>query len=164
MNKYITILVLTIILVLNTNKAFSEKISIQEDPQNELGLLFTAKKIEGAKKLIQDGKYEEAKKILKESSEWLTTGTEYHYSLYKVLTKQQNTLETQKSKIEKAHALDWGKVRDEAYFLLATILIKEKNFKEALKLLIEVINSEPDSQLGHNAYKTLQDLKFSDKP
>ena len=139
----------------------NEPKSIQEDTSNELGLIYSSKKLEEASGLIQKGDFLEAEKLLLGIKEWLTDATEYHYQLFQILSKRAKTVNP--SKVEKAHALDFGQLRDQCYFLLAKIYIGENKLKEAVKLLTEIIKSQSDSNLGLEAYKTLQEIKFSDK-
>ena len=137
-------------------------VSIQEDPKNELGLINSVKKLELVSSLIDEGKIQEAQKILLETKEWLTNAADHHYKLSQALSEYSQTSEA--SKIEKAHALDFAKVRDQSFFLLAKVYIMQNKLKEAVELLIEIIKSQPDSELAKKAYKTLQEIKFSDKP
>ena len=81
--------------------------------------------------------------------------------MFQVLSKKTKTITA--SKVEKAHALDFGQLRDQSYFLLAKVYIGQNKLKEAVKLLTEIIKSQSDSNLGLEAYKTLQEIKFSDK-
>jgi thioredoxin-like negative regulator of GroEL len=146
------------------NLAPAEKkayVSVQENPENRLGLIYSVKKLDEARKLIEDGDYEEAEKILIDAKNWLTDITESHYDLFQTFSKQQKNSEL--AKIEKAHAIDFGHVRDQAYFLLAKAYIGENKLKGAVSLLVEIIKSQSGSILAEQAYKTLQEIKFSDK-
>ncbi|MBI3590113.1 MAG: hypothetical protein HY094_01890 [Candidatus Melainabacteria bacterium] len=136
-------------------------VSVQEDSQNQLGLIYSVKKIEEASTLIRDGNIQEAEKTLLSIKNWLTEATDFHYSLFQALSKHSKTLF--ESKIEKAHALDFAQVRDQSYFLLAKVYIIQNKFKDAVKLLVEIVKSQPDSALAREAYKALQEIKFSDK-
>ena len=136
-------------------------VSIQEEENNFLGLVYSAAKIEEAKILINDKNYADAEKTLKEVNDWLISATELHYNLHKVFTTQKNKIT--ESKIEKAHALDFGKLRDESYLLLAQVYILQNKIKEAVPLLAEIIKSQIGKPLGEEAYNLLQTIKFSDK-
>lgn len=135
--------------------------SVQEDPKNILGLTHWAKKIEDANILFNEGKYSEAEKLLLPVNDWLTSSAEYHYSLFHSLSKDNKTFPN--SKIEKAHALDYARIRDKSSFLLAKTYIKLNKSNLALKLLVEIVKSQADSELGEDAYKLLQEIGFSDK-
>ena len=136
-------------------------LSVQEDFDNSLGLIFSVKKIEEANNLLAEGKIDEAEKKLNEIKGWLINATDYHYNLYQVINKNNKT--QQAAKIEKAHALDFANLRDQAFYLLAKIYISQNKLKEATKLLIEIVKSQSESELGNNAYKTLLEIKFSDQ-
>ncbi len=138
-----------------------ETISIQEDPTNELGLIYSVKKIEEAKKLIETNSFQEAEQLLIQINDWLISSSEYHYELFQTFSK--NYKEQDKSKLEKAHALDFANLRDQCYFLLAKTYISQSKTKPAIKLLVDIIKSQPDSELSLKAYKLIQDIKFSDK-
>ncbi len=135
-------------------------LSVQEDPQNQLGLIYSVKKIEEATNLFNEGKIDEAEKKLNEIKNWLIDATDLHYKLHQTLSKNSKTLD--KAKVEKAHALDFGNLRDQAFYLLAKIYINQNKLKDAVKMLTEVVQSQPESELGRNAYKTLIEIKFSD--
>ena len=139
----------------------NQPVSVQEDPQNQLGLIYTVKKLDEARKLIEEGNYGEAEKLLIEAKIWLIDATEFHYNLFQAFNKQQKNIGL--AKIEKAHAADFGHARDQAYFLLAKAYIGENKLREAAALLVEIIKSQNGTILSEQAYKTLQEIKFSDK-
>ena len=149
---------------LDTDKNLNstEIISVQEDSQNKIGLIYTVKKLEEGKKLIEEGNYIEAEKILLDAKNWLTDATEFHYNLFQLYNRQQKNIHL--AKIEKAHAADFGHARDQAYFLLAKAYIGQNKLREAVALLVEIIKSQNGTMLSEQAYKTLQGIKFSDKP
>ena len=136
-------------------------ISVQEEENNPLGLVYSAKKIEEAKLLIEENNFPEAENILKETSDWLTSATELHYTLHKTLSTQKNRFT--EAKFEKAHALDFGRLRDESYILLAKVYFSENKLKESVSLLTEVVKSQIGQPLGDEAFRILQRIKFSDK-
>ena len=145
----------------NQEPNVNQLVSVQEDPKNQLGLIYTVKKLDEARKLIEEGNYGDAQKILIEAKDWLTDATEFHYNLFQTFSKQQKN--SGLAKIEKAHANDFGNLRDQAYFLLAKAYIGENKLRKAASLLIEIIKSQNGSVLSEQAYKTLQEIKFSDK-
>ncbi len=145
----------------NTKSSSSSIVSVQEDPNNKLGLISIIRKIEEASTLLKEGKINEAEKILLTTKSWLTDFSNYHYDLYEILKKQPKTISA--SKIEKAHALDFARVRDQSNFLLARVYIIQNKLKEAVDLLIQIIKSQPGSDLANESYKVLQGIKFSDK-
>lgn len=140
-------------------------VSIQEDIQNPLGLIYSSKKIEEGLKLLSEEKFQEAQNILKPIKDWLKNATEYHYALYQIFqneSKKSLKANTQ-IQIEKAHALDFGNLRDRISLLLAKAYIGQKKLKEAIEELVEIIKSQPNTELGKKAYELLLDIKFSDK-
>ncbi len=156
------VLTSSIYLHAESNKK-NNPVSVQEDPENSIGLLYSVKKIESATNLLKENKVDEAEKLLIPTRDWLTETTEHHYILYQTFNNQgKNQSLLKSSKIEKAHALDFGNLRDQANYLLAKIYIAKSNYKEAIKLLINIIKSQPNTDLGKDAYKTLQEIKFSD--
>ena len=138
-----------------------QPLSVQEDTENQLGLIFSVKKIEEANILFGEGKIDEAEKKLNEIKNWLINATDYHYNLHQIFNKNNRT--QQAAKIEKAHALDFGNLRDQAFYLLAKIYISQNKLKDAAKMLTEIVKSQPESELGKSAYKTLIEIKFSDQ-
>jgi len=136
-------------------------VSVQENPNNKLGLIYAVKKIEEASVLVKEEKISEAEKILLATKNLLTDFSNYHYDLYEVFKKQPKTISI--GKIEKAHALDFARVRDQSTFLLARVYIVQNKLKEAVDLLVQIIKSQPGSELANEAYKLLQEIKFSDK-
>lgn len=139
------------------------KISVQEDSENKLGLIYSSKKLEEATQLLKEGRFHEAEKIINSTKDWLMEATESHYHLYQALSKQEKDPQIAKSsKIEKAHALDFGQLRDQSYYILAKAYIGQEKSKEAIKPLLSIIKSQPNTNLGKEAYKLLQEIKFSD--
>lgn len=167
MLKILLAIVLTITFVFYHGISCSQEadlakpISVQEDTKNKLGLIYSVKKLEQASSLIKEGKINDAEKILLGAKEWLTQAADLHFELFQPLSKNFKTIS--ESKIEKAHALDFARVRDQTYYLLARVYILQNKHASAVKLLVEVIKSQPDSELAYEAYKTLQEIKFSDK-
>ena len=178
MNKLILVLVFTASMVLLTNKTYislaqdeiktaekpkEEKISVQEDPENKLGLIYSSKKLEEATQLLKEGKFSEAEKLINNTKDWLIEATETHYHLYQALGKQEKDSKiTEASKIEKAHALDFGQLRDQSYYILAKAYIGQNKEKEAIKPLLNILKSQANTGLGKEAYKLLNEIKFSD--
>ena len=160
--NYITI-VFTGILFLSSLPVLAQNnfVSVQEDPKNTLGLIYSIKQIEQASVLLKDGKTEDAEKLLLSVKDWLTDASENHYTLSQSFSKNQK--KTKSAKLEKAHALDFANARDGCYLLLAKIYISQKKIKEAVPLLVEIVSSQLDTEIGNNAYKLLQEIKFSDK-
>ncbi|OGI19087.1 MAG: hypothetical protein A3B68_07780 [Candidatus Melainabacteria bacterium RIFCSPHIGHO2_02_FULL_34_12] len=136
-------------------------LSVHEDPINQLGLIHSANQIKEAEILLNEGKINEAEKIINEINDWLSDATKYHFDLFQILSKDVKT--SNASKIEKAHTIDFGNLRDESSVLFAKILIKKGKQKDAVGILVKVMKSQSDSELGKKAYKMLQGIKFSDR-
>jgi thioredoxin-like negative regulator of GroEL len=136
-------------------------VSVQDDPKNTLGLIYSIKQIEQASGLLKEGKTEDAEKILLNVKGWLTGASENHYKLFQAFSKNQK--KSKSAKLEKAHALDFANARDRCYFLLAKIYIGQKKIKDAVGLLVDIVSSQSDTEIGNSAYKLLQEIKFSDK-
>lgn len=135
-------------------------ITVQEDPSNKLGLLHARTNLEKATKHLEAGEVEKAEKILLTVSEDLTKRTENHFDLYQIYSKNIKTID--RGRIEKAYAKDFGTLRDHSFFLLAQVHIVKNKLPEASELLVEIIKSQSTSELGENAYKKLQEIRFSD--
>lgn len=175
MNNIKHLLVFTTIAMLITSKTYTcfaeseeekdkkQNISVQEDLNNKLGLIYSSKKLEEATELLKEGKFNEAEKLINSTKDWLIEATETHYNLYQALNKQEKDLNIlERSKIEKAHALDFGQLRDQSYYILAKAYIGQNKEKEAIKPLLNIIKSQSSTELGKEAYKLLHEIKFSD--
>ena len=127
-NNYITI-VFTVVVCFSSLIAFAENVnlvSVQDDPKNTLGLIYSIKQIEQASTLLKDGKTEDAEKLLLGVKNWLTDASENHYKLFQTFSKNQK--KTKSAKLEKAHALDFANARDRCYFL--------RNFQHQTHLIL----------------------------
>lgn len=135
--------------------------SLISDPQNKLGLAYPYIQLEQSKELLKKKDIAGAKAIVEPLSEWLTKLTEYHIELFKKL----NSIDTAKNQaqIEKRLALDSALLRDKAYYQLALIYLGENNEKDAIKYFLEVIKSQPQTELGMKSYEILQQIGFTEK-
>lgn len=135
--------------------------SLLADPNNKLGLAYPFKKLEDSKNFLKKKDISGAKAIVEPLSEWLTHLTEYHIELFKKL----NGIDTAKNQaqVEKRLALDSALLRDKAYYQLALIYLAENKEREAVKYLIEVIKSQPKTELGMKSYEILQQIGFTEK-
>ena len=131
------------------------------DPNNKLGLAYPYMQLEKSKEYLKNKDITNAKAIVKPMTEWLTELTEYHIQLFKKL----NNIETAKNQaqVEKRIALDSALLRDKAYYQYALIHLAENNEKEAVKYFIEVIKSQPKTELGMKSYEILQQIGFTEK-
>lgn len=135
--------------------------SLVANPSNTLGLAYPYQQLDKTTTLLKNKDLNGAKTIVEPLSEWLTSLTEFHIQLFKKL----NTIDSAKNQaeIEKRLALDSALLRDKAYYQLALIYLAEKKNKEAIKYFIEVIKSQPNTELGMKSYEILQQIGFTEK-
>ncbi|MFH0702591.1 MAG: hypothetical protein V2B14_03510 [bacterium] len=138
-------------------KATNELLS----PDNILGLTASEEIINKTFDLIKKNKLAEAKNLIEPEVEWLENATEYHTELYKVL-KGLDTAKAQ-SDIERELALQFAILRDKASYQLALLYIEEKKLKQAVEKLVDVVQSQPKTKLGFEAYQVLQQIGFTYK-
>jgi hypothetical protein len=131
------------------------------DPKNPLGLGYPYAELEKSKELLKKKETDKAKAIVEPLSKWLTDLTEYHIQLFKKLS----TIESAKNQaqVEKQIALDAALLRDKAYYQLALVYLSENKDKDAIKYFVEVIKSQPKTELGMKAYEILQQVGFTEK-
>jgi hypothetical protein len=165
---------MTNIPVPSTNTQTSGQVSqnVTENPENAsmnlflshsnpIGLVNAEDSINKVTALIQKNKTAEAKIIIEPLMEWLEDVTEYHTNLYRVL-KEIDTAKVQ-ADLERELALKSAILRDKAAYQLAILYIQEKNLKEAVNRLVDIVRSQPKTQLGFSAYQTLQQIGFTYK-
>lgn len=135
--------------------------SLIADPKNKLGLAYPFMELEKTKELIKNKDYTGAKTIVEPLTEWLTILTEYHIQLFQKL----NNIDTAKNQaqVEKKLALDAALLRDKAYYQLALIYLGQNKEKEAVKYFVEVVKSQPKTELGMKSYEILQQIGFTEK-
>lgn len=135
--------------------------SMISNPTNPVGLAYPYQELDKSLELLKKNDIVNAKKIVQPLSEWLTEMTEYHIQLFKKL----NDLDDAKNQaqIEKKIALNSALLRDKAYYQLGLIALAEKDYKKTVKYLIEVIKSQPQTELGLKSYEILQQIGFTDK-
>lgn len=131
------------------------------NPSNTMGLIAAENNINKAFTLIQQNKFSEAKLIMEPATEWLANATEYHTNLYKAL-KDIDTAKTQ-ADLEKELALKFAIYRDQAMYQLALLYIEDKKHQKAVEKLVNVVRSQPKTQLGFSAYQVLQQIGFTYK-
>ncbi|MBK8189904.1 MAG: hypothetical protein IPK79_05575 [Vampirovibrionales bacterium] len=137
------------------------KLPALDNPKNPFGLADAEKRLNETAQLIEKKDYGSARAKLTPLKEWLMTSTEAHISIYKALSNVPAA--RVQSELEKQVALEFAKMRDKAFFQMGKILIAEQQPQEAIKLLTEVIKSQPRSEMGMAAYETLQEMGFTQK-
>lgn len=118
-------------------------------------------KLEQAVSLIKEKNYAKAEQILHPLTIWLTDSTEYHILLLDTL-KGINDAQYQ-MEIERAFAVKSALLRDKALFYYGVALMENKKYEEAARNFILVVQSQPKSKLGFDAYTRLQMLGFTQK-
>jgi len=132
-----------------------------DDPKNPLGITVSAQKLNDSAQLIGQKKYKEAEKILTPLKDWLVDATESHINLHKTL-KSIPSAQVQ-GELEKQLALQFALLRDKAFFQLGMLYIGESDYPNAIKNLSRVIESQPRSPMGAEAYEVLEKIGFTEK-
>lgn len=135
---------------------------IVSNPDNKLGLTWAENSIIKIEHLISSNKIEEAKINAIQLESWLLDATEYHTELYKTLRSVEHA--KFQADIERDLALSFAILRDKAEYQMAIIYIKENQPIKAVEKLVNVVKSQPRTDLGMNAYNKLLDIGFSYKP
>ncbi len=132
-----------------------------DDPKNPLGIADAQKKLNETASLIDKKQIYTAKARLIPLKEWLIESTEAHIGLYKALNNVSSA--RVQAELEKQVALEFAKMRDKAFYQMGRIHIAEHENREAIKMLIEVIKSQPRGELGLKSYELLQKMGFTQK-
>lgn len=128
------------------------------DPNNPLGVIYAENLVNKAEFYMEEGDTKAAQESIKQISEWISTATEYHTDLYRALKKVNNS-EIQ-ADTERDLAVKFAVLRDRILFQESKILIANGNKKQAVKNLVEIVQSQPSTDLGFKAYEALQKLGF----
>ena len=131
------------------------------DPSNTLGTAYSESLISKTNTYIKQNNIVAAKATIEPVVKWLQQATEYHTYLYRVL-KDIDSAKTQ-ADLERELALKFAVARDKAAYQYALLLIEDKKYQPAVDKLVEVIRSQPNSQLGFAAYEVLQQIGFTYK-
>jgi hypothetical protein len=132
-----------------------------DDPKNPLGITTSAQKLNDCAQMIAQKKYREASTVLSPLKDWLIDATEAHINLHKTL-KAIPSAQVQ-AELEKQLALQFALLRDKAFFQLGMLAIGEDDYSGAVKNLSRVIQSQPRSPMGAQAYEVLQKIGFTEK-
>ncbi len=139
-------------------KQDSEKVY---NPKNTLGVTYAKNVIDKAKFYIEEEDYDSAKEALNSINDWVYEATEYHTNLFKTLQGVDNS-EAQ-ADIERDLAMKFAILRDKLLFLNAKVFIANGKKPQAVKNLVNVVRSQPSTDLGFKAYDLLQDIGFTYK-
>ncbi len=138
-----------------------EKLPALDNPGNPYGITAAEKQLNDTAMLIEQGQLATAEQQLNPLKDWLVQSTEAHIGLYKALNKIPSA--QVQSELEKQVALEFGQMRDKALFQLARIYQNKNDNLNAIKLYVEVIKSQPSSQIGLKSYTHLQEMGFTQK-
>lgn len=130
-----------------------------ENPNNPLGLTSARKRLDDAVALIEKRQLVQAKQVLTPLQQWLTESTEAHINLYKALSVAPSA--RAQAELEKQVALEFAKMRDTAFYHMGHVYMLENNPRDAIKVLTEVVKSQPSAEVGLNAYSLLQKMGFT---
>ena len=134
-------------------------VNITTDAKNILGTTYAENSVKKIEFFIKSGNYAAAKQTVDSVSEWIADAAEYHTDLFKTLKKVENA-DTQAT-IERDAAIKFAVMRDKVLFLQAKIFIHDGQKRKAVDNLVEVVKSQPNTELGFQAYKLLQDIGFT---
>jgi hypothetical protein len=137
------------------------KLPALDNPANGLGLVDPQNKLNAAAAAVDRKDYATARAILGPLRSSLVDTTEAHINLFKALDNV-STARTQ-AELEKQLALQFAMMRDKAMYQSARVAIAEHDYRSAIKDLVEVIKSQPRSDLGLKAYNLLQEIGFTEK-
>ena len=132
-----------------------------DNPENPLGLAVAQTRLNETAKLIDSKHIYDAKTKLVPLKEWLVESTENHISLYKVLNNVPSA--RVQAELEKQVALDFARMRDKAFFQMGKVHMAENDMRNAIKMFIEVVKSQPRGDIGLQAYDLLQQIGFTQK-
>jgi hypothetical protein len=94
--------------------------------------------------------------------EWLLELLDEHNRLSSIFAKNENTKSM--ADTEKQTVAKFNHLKIQVLLLKAELLIKLNRYAEAIMPLVEIVNAEPLSAAGKEAYKDLQDIGFSEIP
>ena len=137
------------------------KLPALDNPANGLGLVDPQNKLNAAASAVDRKDYATARAILGPLRASLVDTTEAHINLFKALDNV-STARTQ-AELEKQLALQFAMMRDKAMYQSARVSIAEHDYRTAIKDLVEVIKSQPRSEMGLKAYNLLQEIGFTEK-
>ncbi len=117
--------------------------------------------IEQAEQIFNAGQIKEAQALIFGLRPALSEMTELHAQLFEALKDDKGASAT--ADIEKRQTIEFAKLRDRANYLAGMLSIKQKNYREAAKHLVLVVQSQRTSGLGEKAYTALREIGFAPK-
>lgn len=137
------------------------KMPTLDNPKNPLGLTDAQNRINTVAAMIDKKQYSSAKIQLDPLKNWLVECTEAHISLYKTLNNIPSA--RAQAELEKQLALEFAVLRDKAFYQMGRIYAAQAEYQKAIRDLVEVVKSEPKSDIGIHAYQLLQQIGFTQK-
>ncbi|MEB3245521.1 MAG: hypothetical protein VKJ06_06015 [Vampirovibrionales bacterium] len=132
-----------------------------DNPKNPYGLTYARNQLAKCNKLSGAGLNADAQTCLTPLKEWLIQATEAHINLNKSLSRVRSA--QAQAELEKQLALNFALLRDEAFYQQAKLMVARNQQKEAIKLLVGVVESQPRNQLGVKSYELLQGIGFTER-
>jgi tetratricopeptide (TPR) repeat protein len=131
------------------------------DTKNPLSLAYSENFITKISTLVKTNKLQEAHIASESIIEWLENSTEYHASLYQTLKSIENA--NDQADAEKELALKSALLRDKAYYETGMLYLKQNRPKDAIEMFVNIVKSQPKTDLGFKAYEELQKIGFTYK-
>lgn len=139
--------------------ACSQSANLTVDAKNQLGTIYAENSIKKAEYSIKSNNFSAAKQTIDSVNQWISDAAEYHTDLFKTLKKIENA--DAQASIERDLAIKFATMRDKILFLQAQVFIHDGQKKNAVENLVNVVKSQPTSELGFQAYKILRDIGFT---
>lgn len=134
-------------------------VNLTVDAKNTIGTTYAENAIKKTQSYINSNNYPAAKQTLYSVNQWVSDAAEYHADLFRTLKKIENA--DVQANIERDLAIKFATMRDKISFLQAQICVHDGLKRNAVENLVEVVKSQPDSELGFQAYKLLKDIGFT---
>lgn len=131
------------------------------NPKNQLTPAYAENQIERITALIKTHKLTTVQPEIEPLMDWLNDATEYHTNLFKVLKDIENA--QAQADMERDLALKFAIMRDNAAYQAALLYIDTGKPRKAVGYLVDIVRSQPSTELGFKAYSTLQNLGFTGK-
>jgi predicted component of type VI protein secretion system len=146
--------------VFSENKAYDVN-NVVFSPANPLGVKYAESRVNEVAQLINENKLLDARKKLVSLLEWLEDCTKYHTSLYQTLREVDGALA--QADVEKDLALKFAVLRDQAKYKMGLVNLKENKKTLAVDNFVNIVRSQPKTDLGFKAYEQLQNMGFTYK-
>jgi hypothetical protein len=132
-----------------------------DQADNPLGLADSRARLKVCGSHVDAKRYEQAESCLIPLRQWLIDSTEGHISLYKTLSNLPSA--RVQAEFEKQVALEFAKMRDQAFYRLAQVNVAQNQPRKAVRDLVDIVKSQPKSELGLKAYELLQTIGFTER-